>query len=164
MEVTSMVILLYILAFTSLLVVVLLFTVAAKVIVHFNSSADLNVILLWLYPILKSVVSSENDSFVLSVYLFNKRIFNRQLAVSKIIMQNKNLLNKINPTDIHINAQYGFKDPYFTGLIFGVINMISRLFTLESLYQRPNFLAIDDFINIDATAKLNLGRSLLKLV
>lgn len=157
-------VLLYILVITSLLVVVLLFTVAAKVIVHFNSSSDLNVTLLWLYPILKSVVLSENDSFVLSIYILNKRIFKRQLAVSKINMQNKNLLSKINPTDININAQYGFKDPYFTGLIFGGINMISRFFTLESLYQRPNFLANDDFINIDATAKLNLGRSLLKLV
>lgn len=157
-------VLLYILVITSLLVVVLLFTVAAKVIVHFNSSSDLNVTLLWLYPILKSVVLSENDSFVLSIYILNKRIFKRQLAVSKINMQNKNLLSNINPTDININAQYGFKDPYFTGLIFGGINMISRFFTLESLYQRPNFLANDDFINIDATAKLNLGRSLLKLV
>ncbi|MBB6214325.1 hypothetical protein HNQ80_000394 [Anaerosolibacter carboniphilus] len=158
-------VLLYILIIAFLLLVVLLFTVASKIIIHFNSaSSDLNVTLLWLYPVLKSVVSSENDSFILSIYLFNKRILKRQLTISKINMQNRNFFSKINPTDIHISTQYGFKDPYFTGLIFGGINIISRFFALESLYQRPSFLANDDFINIDATAKLNLGRSLLKLV
>jgi hypothetical protein len=144
--------------------VVLLFTIASKIFVHFNSSSDLSVTLLWLYPLLKSVVSSENDSFFLSIYLFNKKILRRQLSISKMNMQNKNFFSKLHPTDIHINAQYGFKDPYFTGLIFGGINMISRFFTLESLYQYPNFLAHDDFIAIDASAKLNLGRSLLKFV
>ncbi|MDF2545104.1 MAG: hypothetical protein K0R93_2 [Anaerosolibacter sp.] len=158
-------VLLYILTITFLLLAILLFTVASKIIVHFNStSSDLNVTLLWLYPVLRSVVSSENDSFVLSIYLFNKRILKRQLTISKINLQNRKYFSKIHPTDIHISAQYGFKDPSFTGLVFGGINMISRFFTLESLYQSPNFLANDDFINIDASAKLNLGRSLLKFV
>ena len=157
-------VLLYILIIVFLVLVVLLFTVGSKIIVHFNSSTDLNVTLLWLYPVLKSVVSSENDSLILSIYFLNKRVLKRQLTVSKINIQNKSFLSKINPTDIHINAQYGFKDPYFTGLVFGGISMISRFFTLESLYQRPNFLVNDDFINIDATARLNLGRSLLKFI
>ncbi len=157
-------VLLYILIIALLLFAVLLFTVASKIFVHFNSSSDLNVTLIWLYPVLKSVISSENDSFILSIFLFNKRILKKQLTINKINTQNRNFFSKIQPTDIHVSAQYGFKDPYFTGLIFGGINMISKFFTLESLYLRPNFLASDDFINIDATAKLNLGRSLLKLV
>ena len=157
-------VLLYILIIALLLFAVLLFTVASKIFVHFNSFSDLNVTLIWLYPVLKSVISSENDSFILSIFLFNKRILKKQLTINRINTQNRNFFSKIQPTDIHVSAQYGFKDPYFTGLIFGGINMISKFFTLESLYLRPNFLASDDFINIDATAKLNLGRSLLKLV
>ncbi len=157
-------VLLSILIAALLLLVVLLFTVGSKIIVHFNSFSDLNVTLLWLSPVLKSVVSSENDSFILSIYFLNKRILKRQLTVSKINMQNKNFFNKINPTNIHINAEYGFKDPCFTGLVFGGMNIISSFFPLESLYQKPDFLANDDFINIDASAKLNLGRSLLKFI
>lgn len=158
-------ILLYILIIISLFLVVLLFTVASKIIVHFNSAAsDLNVTVLWLDPVLKFVVSSENNSFILSVYLFKKIFFKKQLTNSRINIQNRNFISKITPADIHINAQYGFRDPYFTGLAFCAINMISKFFTLESLYQKPDFLADDDFLNIEATARLNLGRSLLKLV
>lgn len=158
-------VLLYILIIAALLLIVLLFTVASKIIVHFDSTtSDLNLTLLWLYPVLKSVVSSENGRFILSVYFFNKRILKRQMMSSTRDMQNRNFLKKFNPTNINICTQYGFKDPYFTGLTFCAINMISRFFTLESLYQKPSFLSYDDYINIDATARLNLGRSLLKLV
>ena len=156
---------LYILIIAALLLIILLFTVASKIIFYFDSAAsELNLTLLWLYPVMKSVVSSENGGFTLSVYFFNKRILKRQLKIGKTDMQNRNFLRKINPTDININAQYGFKDPYLTGLAYGAINMISRFFTLESLHQKPGFLAYEDYINIDATARLNLGRSLLKLV
>ena len=139
--------------------------VASKIILHFDStSSDINVTLLWLYPILKSVVSLENNSFTLSIFIFSKRIFKKQMPSYNSESRNKNLLNKINPTEVYINAQYGFKDPYFTGLTFAALNMIPRLFKLESLYQQPNFLVTNDFININATAKLNLGRFLLALV
>jgi hypothetical protein len=164
MEVIS-VILLYVLIIAALLLIILLFTVASKIIVHFDSTtSDLKLTLLWLYPFLKSVVSSENGRLILNVYLFNKRILKRQIMSSKIDMQNRNYLKNIHPTDINISAQYGFRDPYFTGLTFCAINMISRFFTLESLSHKPSFLTEDDYINIDATARLNLGRSLLKLV
>jgi hypothetical protein len=164
MEVFSM-ILLYTLIIAALLLIVLLFTVASRIILHFDSTtSDLNLSLLWLYPVLKSVVSSENGRFVLSVYLFNKRILKRHMIRNEENIQNRNFLKKISPTDINISAQYGFRDPYFTALAFGAISMISRFFTVESLYQVPSFVANDDYVNIDATARLNLGRSLLKLV
>jgi len=158
-------VLLYLLIITALLLIVLLFTVASKIIVHFDTaSSDVNVTLLWLYPVLKSVVSSENGRFVLSVYFLNKRILKRQLKTANRKLQNMNLIKKIKLTDIKINAEYGFKDPYFTGLLFGTINMISIFFTLESLIQSPDFLVCDDYVHVDASAKLNVGRSLLKLV
>ena len=158
-------ILLYTLIFAVVILLVLLFIVASKIIVHFDStSSDFNATLLWLYPILKSVISSENDAFTLSIYFFSKRVFKKQLTNHKTKGNNKNLLSKLNPTDVHINAQYGFKDPYFTGLAFAALNMIPRFLSLESLYQRPDFLVSNDYINIDATAKLNLGRFLLNLV
>lgn len=158
-------VLLYLLIIAALIILVLLFNIASKIFVHFDSaSTELNFTLLWLYPFLKSVIESENDTFTLSIYIFSKRIFKKQLANHKAQGKNKNLLSKINPTDIHINARYGFSDPYFTGLAFAALNMMPRFLSLESLHQRPDFLVSSDFINIDATAKLNLGRFLLKLV
>ncbi len=158
-------VLLYLLLIAVVILLVLLFMVASRIILHFDStSSDLNLTLLWLYPILKSVISSENDTFTLSIFIFSKRIFKKQLTNNKTKGRNKNLLGKVNPTDIHINAQYGFEDPYFTGLAFAAINMIPKFVSLESLDQRPDFLVSSDFININATAKLNLGQFLLKLV
>ncbi len=158
-------VLLYTLTIAILILLVLLFIVASKIRVHFDStSSDFNATLLWLYPILKSVIESENDTFTLSIYIFSKRIFKKQLTNNKTKGKNKNLLSNFKPTDVHINAQYGFTDPYFTGLAFAALNMIPRFLSLESLCQRPNFLVSNDFINIDATAKLNLGRLLLNLV
>lgn len=159
------VVLLYVLIIAALLLIILLFTVASKIIVHFDTTtSDLKLTLLWLYPFLKSVVSSENGMFMLNVYLFNKRILKRHIKSSRQEMQNKSFIKKISPTNINISAEYGFKDPYFTALTFSAISMITNFFTLESLYQNPIFVSNDDYINIDATARLNIGRSLLKLV
>ncbi|TCQ02067.1 hypothetical protein [Serpentinicella alkaliphila] len=156
---------LYLLIVTVLILMVLLFIVASNIIFHFDStSSDVNVTLLWLYPILKSVVSLENNSLTLSIFIFSKKIFKKQMSSHNSESRNKNVLKKINPTDVRINAQYGFKDPYFTGLTFAALNMIPSLLKLESLYQKPDFLVTNDFININATAKLNLGRFLLALV
>lgn len=158
-------ILLYLLIITALLLIILLFTVASKLIMHFDTtSSDFNVTLLWLYPFLKSVVSKENDVFVLSLYFFNKRIFRRQLLGTQGSIQNKNTLGKIKLTDLHIAAEYGFIDPYLTGLFHGAISIISKFFPVDVLYQQPSFWVNDDYIKIDATARVNLGRTILKLV
>ncbi|SHI76011.1 hypothetical protein [Lutispora thermophila] len=158
-------ILIYALIIAALFFIVLLLAVPSKVIIRFDSiSSNFTIQLLWLYPVLKSVAWSESDGFHLNIYLFNKRIIKKRIINRKTDLKNMNWLKKLNPTDIHIIAEYGFKDPYFTGLLFGAISTISRFFTLESLRQKPCFSSVSDFVNIDATAKLNLGSSILRLV
>jgi hypothetical protein len=148
-----------------LLLIVLLFTVKSKVNLIFDStSSDMHLTLHWLYPLLKSVVTKENGGFVLTVYLLNKRILTRKINHKRNVSGNKSILRSLNPTDIHIDTQYGFRDPFFTGLACSAITMVSEFFNVESLRQRPDFLAISDYVSLDATAKLNLGRSLIKLV
>ena len=164
MEVNSMALLLILLTLV-LLLIVLLFTVKSKVDFIFNSTeSDMHLTLFWLYPLLRSVIARENNSFILTIYLLNKKVLTKQINRKKNVSGNESILKGLNPTDIHVNTQYGFRDPFVTGLACSAVIMVSEFFNVESLQQKPDFLAINDYINMDATAKLNLGNSLMKLI
>ena len=148
-----------------LLLIVLLFTVKSKVDFIFNTTnSDMHVTLFWLYPLLKSVITREDDRLVLSIYLMNKRILTRQVNQKQNTSGNGSILKKLHPTDIHVDTRYGFRDPFVTGLACSAITLASEFFNVETLNQKPDFLAVNDYINLDATAKLNLGYSLMKLM
>jgi hypothetical protein len=100
----------------------------------------------------------------MTIYLLNKRVLTKQIKRKQYAKGNRNIIRNLDPTDIHVNTQYGFRDPFVTGLACSAITMASEFFNVESLHQKPDFLAINDYINLDATAKLNLGNSLMKLV
>jgi hypothetical protein len=164
MEVNSMVLLLILLTIV-LLLVVLLFTVKSKVDFIFDSTnSDMHATLFWLYPLLRSVIARENNGLILTVYLLNKKILTKQMKRKQNMSGNGNILKSLNPTDIHVDTQYGFRDPFVTGLACSAITLASEFFNVESLHQKPDFLAINDYINLDATARLNLGHSLMKLI
>lgn len=164
MEVYSM-ILLFVLLMLLLLLTILLFTVTSKVNFNFDSvTSDINLTLLWLYPLVRSVIVKKNNEFTLTVYLLNKRIMTKQIKRKQDVSDNKNVLRSLNPTDIHINTQYGFRDPFVTGLTYTAISMVSQFFNVKSLRQSPDFLTMNDYINLEANAKLNLGNSLIKLM
>jgi hypothetical protein len=148
-----------------LLLTILLFTVTSKVNFNFDSvTSDINLTLLWLYPLIRSVIVKKNNEFTLTVYLLNKRILTKQIKRKQDVSDNKNVLRSLNPTDIHINTQYGFRDPFVTGLTYTAISMVSQFFNVKSLRQSPDFLTMNDYINLEANAKLNLGNSLIKLM
>lgn len=157
--------LLFILLTIVLLLIVLLFTVKSKVDFIFNSSdSDMHLTLFWLYPLLRSVIARENNRLILTMYLMNKKVLTKQINRKQNVSRNGSILKSLNPTDIHVDTQYGFRDPFVTGLACSAITLVSEFFNVESLHQRPDFLAINDYINLDATAKLNLGHSLIKLI
>lgn len=158
-------ILLFVLLMLVLLLTILLFTVTSKVNFNFDSvTSDINLTLLWLYPLIRSVIVKKNNEFTLTVYLLNKRIMTKQIKRKQDVSDNKNVLRSLNPTDIHINTQYGFRDPFVTGLTYTAISMVSQFFNVKSLRQSPDFLTMNDYINLEANAKLNLGNSLIKLM
>lgn len=158
-------VLLFILLMIILLLAVLLFTVASRLVFSFDSvTSDAHLTLFWLYPLVRSEVKREANGFVLTVYLLNKKILLKELKANPGTSRNKNLIWKLHPTDIHIRTRFGFRDPFATGLACSAISAIPRFFAVDSLRQLPDFLAPDDYINVDGTAKLNLGRSLLKIM
>ena len=148
-----------------LILTILLFTVALEINFNFDSTnSDMHLTLRWLSPLLRSEVARKGNGFIMTVYLFNKRILTKQIKRNQNAAGNRNILRSLKPTDIHVNTQYGFRDPSVTGLACGTISAVSQFFAVESLRQRPDFLAINDYVSLDATAKLNLGHSLMKLI
>lgn len=158
-------ILLLVLLILVLFLIVLLFTVASRTNLSYDSTkSDMHLTLKWLHPLLKSVIVKNGSSLLLFVYLFNKRILARPIKPKKYSDRNRRVLTNLKPTDIHVNTQYGFRDPFITGLACSAVSAVSKFLNVESLYQKPDFLANKDYVNLDATAKLNLGYSLVKLI
>jgi hypothetical protein len=60
-----------------------------------------------------------------------------------------------------MDLDYGFSDPYITGITCGSINAASELADFVDLSQKPDFMSEDDYIRLDATAKVNIGNTLL---
>ena len=157
--------LLFILLLLLLLFIFLLFTVASRIDLSYDSArSDMQLTLRWLHPLLRSVIVKEGNGFLLLVYLLNKRVLAKLMKPKQYTKRNGNILKGLKPTEIHVNTQYGFRDPFVTGLACGAVSAVSQLLNVESLHQKPDFLANSDYINLDATAKLNLGRLLMKLI
>lgn len=148
-----------------LLLIVLLFTVKSKVNLIFDStSSDMHLTLFWLSPLIKSEIKRVDNRLIMTAYLLNKKVLTRQIDSQGNKYGKRSAIGSLNPTDIHVDTQFGFRDPFVTGLACSAITLVSEFFKVESLNQRPDFLAIGDYINLDASAKLNLGNSLLKLI
>ena len=157
--------LLFILLLSLLLFIVLLFTVASRIDLSYDSArSDMHLTLRWLHPLLMSVIVKEGNGFLLLVYLLKKRVLAKLMKPKQYTKRSGNILKSLKPTEIHVNTQYGFRDPFVTGLACGAVSAVSQLLNVESLHQKPDFLANSDYINLDATAKRNLGRLLMKLI
>ena len=159
---------LYVLLAIILLLIYLLFAVALQVLFSFNSDKEnINITILWLFPFLKAVVTIENENPVLIIHLFNKKVFKRELMQGGRERTKKHfslkLVRQVKPWDIHISASYGFRDPSVTGIACGAMNIATRLISIESLEHSPDFMTDKNYINIDASAKLNPGSTLVNL-
>lgn len=147
-----------------LLIVVLLFTVNSKInLILDSASSDVHLTLFWLYPLVKSVVRRNGDKLLMTFYLLNKRILSREISTGPKLPA-KSGISRLDPTDIYVEASYGFSDPFVTGLAISAVALAGEFFRVESLQQRPDFLADRDYFSLNATAKLNLGSSLMKLI
>ena len=144
--------------------ILLLFLVALRIKLVFDSDkSDINMTLLWLNSLFKALVTIEDTKPILTLYLFNKRIFKRTFKKGENKPRGMELIKLTNPKDIHVNAYYGFRDPFTTGIACGAINIASQFINIDAINHTPDFMTINDYIYLDATAKVNLGSTLIKL-
>ena len=143
---------------------ILLFKIALKINLVFNSDkSDLNLKLFWLDPFIKASVTIKNTKPVLTLYLFNRIILDRELNRGKSKHTGMELVQCTDAKDIHVNVKYGFGDPFTTGIACGAINVASQFANIDSINQTPDFMTTSDYIYLNATAKVKIGSTLIKL-
>ncbi|MDP4094649.1 MAG: hypothetical protein Q8920_14990 [Bacillota bacterium] len=148
-----------------LILIILIFTATLRIKLKFDTvENDVNLTVLWIKPLFKSVITIVNFKPIMNLYIFNKKIMNIKIKGKKGKSKKINILEAANPKDIHVNTRYGFRDPFVTGIAYGAINIVSQFVKVESLDQTPDFLPDDDYIHLDATAEVNLGSTLLRLL
>jgi hypothetical protein len=146
------------------ILIILLFTVALRVEIVFDTyRTGLKMTLLWLHSCLKALVTIEDTKPMLTLFLFNKKLFYKYLKKRKGKTNSMELVKIVDSRDVHINASYGFRDPFTTGITCGAINAASQFINIDSIDQMPDFTAENDYIYLDADAKVNLGSSLIRL-
>lgn len=160
-----------VLVFLILLIVVvliaLLFTVLVRVVVVFDTcKTSMSMTLLWLHSFLKGLVTIEDTKPILTLYLLNKKLFKKKLETHKGKKRKPSgieFVKLVDSRNINVNAYYGFRDPFTTGITCGAINVVSQFINIDSINQVPDFTTENDYIYLDASAKVNLGSTLLRL-
>jgi hypothetical protein len=163
--------LVFIILLIVLVVIILLFTVALKVkVVVDTCKTNLNMTFLWLHSFLKALVTIEDTKPMVTLYLLNKKLFKRKLKTGKGKdegkgkFSNMDFVKLVDYRDVHVDAQYGFRDPFTTGITCGAINAATQFINIDSINQAPDFATDNDYIYLDARAKVNMGSTLIKFL
>lgn len=146
---------------------VLLFLIALRIKVVLNTEkSDAKMTLFWLGPVFKAFITMKDSSPVIRLAIFDKVIMKikPKPRPKKSTSDKFKLVQQINPQDVHVNFRYGFNDPYNTGVACGAVNMASQFINIDSLIHTPDFTSSKDYIYLNATAKLNLGSTLVRLI
>jgi len=148
--------------------IILLFACKARIIFNFSDNSKFDLRLLWLYPLLKAVVVSEDNTPALSVFLFNKNIYKKALNTKHKYkyrsVDNMKLVKSLKISQVDVQTSYGFRDPAVTGIACGVLGIISHFIDIDSLNQDPGFMTDNNYFNLNAKAKINIGLTLFNLI
>lgn len=152
----------YLIVLILLFMVILTFTAILKVAFTLDTEREnIQLTLLWLYPFMKVTAESNDDAPLLSVYLFNKRVYGRKISLKKTGTRNADFVKSVSPSDVHFDISYGFRDPFITGITCGAIHAASEYMSFVSIKQSPDFVANNDYVYMDATAKVNIGNTFI---
>ena len=157
----------YLLLLILSILLILAFTVVLRVAFILDTETErFNLTLIWLYPFFKATVENSPSGLLLKIFIFKGKVYEHDLLfgagggnISRI-----RLFRMVKPENIQVNADYGFSDPFLTGVAYGAISVASTNMNMVSLNQNPDFVSGRDYVQMDATAGINLGNMLLKLI
>lgn len=147
-----------------------IYPLKAEAVFSSEQQIEMHVLLSWLNPFLKATVTRDNNQLKLTVYIFNSRLFRKNLT-SKNTDENKgkkrsfhDYIDYARALDLHhvkLYAFYGFEDPSVTGMLCGGIDLISQAIVVEDFYNNADFVTDHDYFNIQASAEINAAVSLI---
>lgn len=158
-----------------LILILLLSIYPVKIAGTFDSELqpDIHITMSWLNPFLEGVITRHNGQTVITIRLFNKKVLVRNLAIKKVIGFRQAIQNymdyvdilrtlKINRTKLY--ASYGFLNPAFTGMLCGVINLISQYIKIDELYNNGDFFTDRNYFNINVEAEIDAAASVIMIL
>lgn len=111
----------------------------------------------WLSPFFKGIVTRENNSMFLSVYLFNAKVLKKELKNNSTGYIDKlNFIKDLKVNFIDVKISYGFEDPSITGMLCGAIDLVSSYINLNTLYNDFDFYTDYDHFNLNVLANINM--------
>ena len=164
-----------VLLFLVFLFIILLSIFPVKVAASFNSEqyTNIHILLSWLNPLLKALLSKQDNKVTLTVYLFGNSILEKNLNFmdneamrlkekkrSYYIDMAKSL--KINHAKLY--SSYGFSDPAITGIICGLMDFITQYINIQYLYNNADFFTDHSYFNVNAEADINVMVSLIRIL
>jgi hypothetical protein len=141
----------------------------------FNSEhqLDMHIMMLWLNPFLKGLITMHDNKTTLTIYLFKKKVLVKNLTNKMDVgykIKVKNYLDyirmanslKVNNTKLY--AAYGFVDPAITGVFCGAIGFVSQFINFDEFYNNADFIPDHSYFNISAKTEINTAESLLRII
>jgi hypothetical protein len=151
-----------------LLFVLMIFYENAQIVMSFNSNDnEMRMLIYWAYPFLKAKANVKviNNTSSLSIYLFNAKIYSKNLEKPK---KSSKFVSKYFPTlaldNAHANVYYGFNNPFYTGITSGMFEPFKHFFKDVLISQYPDFLAEKEYICIKAETEINFGKTLVAMI
>lgn len=169
MYILTILLMLFILITVVILTIALvaLILIPTKALFTFNlkEHSEYNLTIEWIKPIFRLTIGNNSSIPFLSVYLFNTRIISKTLTKDmKKLPDILRLLKSLNPKYLKIDAAYGFIDPSLTGMICGVIALISQSAKLSELNNTPNFGSDYDYATINAIGTFDSLSTLFRML
>jgi hypothetical protein len=156
--------LLFILLLLALFVLLLFYTTIYIKVEYSTNDNRLIVDLSWLNSLIHAKVYVESNGTIVSVYLKRIRIFSK-LIKPKGGKKNKwKYIKALDLNDSFANVYYGLDNPFSTGIVSGIIQMIQFSFKNIQISQFPDFLSVQEYVRINAGTELNPGKTLAKLM
>lgn len=147
------------------IIIISLFTFALRIKLVFNSNnEEFDMTIFWIRPLFKGFISMVDTKPILTIFLFGKEIFKKVFLVAKRPQNKLDYWEITSPKDINVTANYGFKDPFLTGITCAAINIATQFINIDSINNNPDFATSSDYIYLNASANINLGSSLVKLL
>lgn len=133
---------------------------------------DMHLAVSWLNPVFKLILTRNESHTYLTIQLLNYKVYSKDLSKDTINFKKKakhmndyiNMLRAFKVKGIKLYASYGFIDPSLTGMLFGIIDIVSQTIGFEEYYNNADFASDSTYFNITASAKVNAATSVYQLL
>ncbi|NLL45325.1 MAG: hypothetical protein GX250_00775 [Clostridiales bacterium] len=127
-----------------------------------SGEKDMELHVSWL-GVLRACVKRVNFRTHVAAYVFKARIYSGFLKKTGKGF-NSEIIRALSLSDTELKTCYGLNGPHITGILFGVLSAIASMVGLERFEQYPEFLSGEEYLQIEGSSKLNIGRTVSNYV